>query len=143
MGTITSANSQFIISVPGVSSARQVVQGYAADDAFTQDAFDMAETRMGVDAILSAGYTPAAKPLNIMLQPDSPSLAFFFAWKAAEESAKEKFEATVTIYLPSIGLKFTLSTGWLRNMQGMPSAKKVLEPVPIKLEFQDIVYSPI
>lgn len=143
MGTITSANSSMTLSVPGVFPVDQAVQGYAADDAFAQAAFDMAETRMGVDGILSAGYTPSPKPLDIMLQPDSPSLAAFLTWKAAEESTKEKFQCSITIDLPSIGFSFRFTVGWLRNMQGMPSAKKVLDPFPIKIEFQDLNYSPL
>lgn len=143
MGTITSANSVMTLNVPGVFPAAITVQGYAADDAFTQSAFDMAETRMGVDGTLSAGYTPSAKPLDIMLQPDSPALPYFFLWKAAEEAANEKFEGAITIDMPSIGLSFDFETVWLRNMQGMPSAKKVLDPVPIKLEAESITYSPL
>lgn len=143
MGTITSANSQVILSVPDVFPSPIPIQGYAADDAFTQGAFDMAETKMGVDGILSAGYTPSPKPFDVMLQADSPSIDIFLAWKQAEEAAKEKFQGTIIAVLPSVSKQFTMSTVWLKNMQGMPSAKKVLEPIPVKMEAQDIFYSPI
>ena len=61
MGTITSANAQVMLNVPGVFPTPVQLAGFAADDAFTQDAYDVAETRMGVDGVLSAGFTrPAA-----------------------------------------------------------------------------------
>lgn len=143
MGEITSANAIFTLNVPGVFPSGVTIQGYAADDAFTQAAFDVAETRMGVDGILSAGYTPSPKPLDITLQPDSPSWPFFLQWKLAEEATKSKFVGAVTIDLPAIGFSFDFGTVWLKNLQGMPSAKKVLDPVPIKLEAQDLTFSPL
>jgi hypothetical protein len=91
MGTITSANSSFALVVPDVFAVPQLLQGYAADDAFTQEAFDLTETRMGVDGKLSGGYTPSPKRLTVMLQPDSIALDVFLNWKAAIEAAKETF----------------------------------------------------
>jgi len=142
MSTITSANSQVIFNCPDLGFNDIPIQGYAADDAFTQGAFDIAETRMGVDGVLSAGYTPSAKPFDIMLQPDSPSLEVFLELKANIEANNETYPCAFTVVLPSTGQTFTLSNGWLKNMQGMPSGKKVLDPVPIKFEFQDIFYAP-
>jgi len=143
MGTITSANSSFALRVPAVFVTPQILQGYAADDAFTQEAFDLAETRMGVDGILSAGYTPSAKRLTVMLQPDSIALDVFLTWKAAIEAAKEQFPGGAIIAMPSISKVFTLGTIFFKNSQGMPSAKKVLEPFPAILEYQDLTAAPI
>lgn len=143
MSTITSANSQLILSCPDVFPIDQPISGYAADDAFAQEAFDIAETRMGVDGILSAGYVPSPKPLEVTLQPDSPSLPVFYTLKAAIESAKETFPCTITVVLPSIGAVFVFNVAWAKNIQGMPSAKKVLDPIKLKFEAQDLQYAPI
>lgn len=143
MGTITSANSSVIITVPQVFVVPQVIQGYAADDAFTQEAFDLVETRMGVDAILSGGFTPAPKRLTIMLQPDSIALATFLQWKAAMEAALEAFPGSIQVAMPSISLGFSMGTVFFKNSQGMPSAKKVLEPFPAILEYATLVAAPI
>lgn len=143
MGTITSANSSFVLTVPDVFPLPQILQGYAADDAFTQEAFDLTETRMGVDGILSGGYTPTPKRITVMLQPDSIALAVFLNWKAAIEAAKETFIGTGNILYPSISLGFTLGTVFFKNSQGLPSAKKVLEPFPAVLEYQDLTSFPI
>ena len=52
MSTITSANASVVLTVPDVFAVPQIIAGFAADDAFTQEAADLAETRMGVDGNL-------------------------------------------------------------------------------------------
>ncbi|WP_321899871.1 phage tail fiber protein [Paraburkholderia heleia] len=55
MATITSANSAFSISVTDLYPVPQAIHGYAADDAFTAEAVEMAEIVMGVDGHMSGG----------------------------------------------------------------------------------------
>lgn len=143
MATITSANSSFILRVPTVFVVPQLIQGYATDDAFTQEAFDLTETRMGVDGNLSGGYTPSPKRLTVMLMPDSVALDVFLTWKAAIEAAKETFSGQWVIAMPAISKAFTGNKVFFKNSQGMPSAKKVLEPFPAILEYQDLTAAPI
>lgn len=143
MSTITSANSKFVINIPDVFPTPQEVQGYAADDAFTQSAFDVTETRMGVDGRLSGGYTPNAKPFTVMLQADSPSIAIFDAWAGAMESDNEAFVASAIIDLPSVHKSYIFTKGFLKNVQKLPSAKKVLEPVPYTIEWESIQVVPL
>jgi len=143
MGTITSANSQFTLTIPALGINQAPIQGYAADDAFTQEAFEVTETRMGVDGTLSAGYTPNPKKLTVVLQPDSPSIPIFDQWIAGMEQAQEALEASAFITVPSIGKAFAFTTGWLRNVVKMPSGKKVLEPQSYTIEWQDIDAVPI
>jgi hypothetical protein len=143
MGTITSANASVIISIPAVFPVDQILQGFAADDAFAHESFDMTETRMGVDGILSAGYTPNPKRYTITFQPDSPSILIFDTWGAAMEAAKEAFQASMVIAMPSIGKAFNFNVGWLKNFKKLPDAKKVLEPQAYSIDWQDIQPIPI
>ena len=143
MGTITSANASVIIVIPAVFPVPQLLQGYAADDAFAHDSFDMTETRMGVDGILSAGFTPNPKVFHITFQPDSPSIIVFDIWGAAMEAAKEAFPASMSIAQPSIGKAFAFNVGWLRGFKKLADAKKVLEPQTYTIEWQDIQPVPI
>lgn len=143
MGTITSANAQVMLNVPGVFPTPVQLAGFAADDAFTQDAYDVAETRMGVDGVLSAGFTPSEKPFHITFQPDSPSIAAFDIWGQAENQAKEKFVCSLTIVLPSVGKAYHLTTGWLKSFKALPDAKKVLDPQSYMIGYQDITTTPI
>lgn len=143
MGTITSANASVIISIPAVFPVDQILQGFAADDAFAHESFDMTETRMGVDGILSAGYTPNPKRFTITFQPDSPSILIFDTWGAAMEAAKEAFQASMVIAMPSVGKAFNFNVGWLKNFKKIPDAKKVLEPQAYSIDWQDIQPIPI
>jgi hypothetical protein len=143
MGTITSANSSIILSVPDVFPTSIVLQGYATDDEFAHESFDITETRMGVDGVLSAGFTPNPKRVTLAFQADSPSIAAFDAWGSAQESAREAFQGSLIIALPSIGKQFTCNVGWLRGFKKLPDAKKVLEPQQYTIEFQDIQPAPI
>lgn len=142
MGTITAANASIVLTVPDVFAVSQILYGFAVDDMFTQQAYDVAETRMGVDGYLSAGYTPQAKPFGITFQPDSPSVQVFDTWGLAEATAKEKFEASMSIHLPSIGKIYSFNVGWLKNFKAVPDAKKVLDPQTYSIDWQDITASP-
>jgi hypothetical protein len=143
MGTITSANASVVLSIPDVFDTDQILLGFAADDAFTQQAFKMTEQRMGVDGILSAGYTPSPKPYGITFQPDSPSILVFDAWGLAHIAVKEALPATMTIAMPSIGKQFTFNVGWLDDFKALPDAKKVLEPQTYTMMWQDIIAAPL
>jgi hypothetical protein len=143
MGTITSANASVVLSVPDVFPVGQILAGFAADDAFTAQAFKMTEQRMGVDGKLSAGYTPSPKPFGITFQPDSPSILVFDTWGLSHISAREALEASMVIVMPSIGKAFHFSTGWLDDFKALPDAKKVLEPQTYTIIWQDIVAVPI
>lgn len=143
MGTITSANASVALVVQGVfGRVPQLLAGFEADDAFTAAAYDVAETRMGVDGILSAGYTPTEKPFGITFKADSPSILTFDTWGLAEAAAKEKFVAGMVIDMPSIGKVFTFNVGWLKNFKPLPDAKKVLEGQTYALVWQDIIPAP-
>jgi hypothetical protein len=143
MGTITSANASVILQVPDVFPIGQFLQGFAADDAFIHESFDMAETRMGVDGFLSGGFTPNIKKWAVTFQPDSPSIAVFDLWGASEEAATEKFIAGLEIAMPSIGKQFTFKVGFLKGFKKLPDAKKVLEPQTYSIDWQSIITLPL
>lgn len=143
MGTITSASSSFVISIPDVFPADLIVQGYAVDDAFSHDSFDITETKMGVDGVLSGGFTPNPKRIQVALMADSPSILIFDAWASGQEVAKEAFPCTVVIAIPSIGKQYICNVGWLRGFKKLPDAKKTLEAQQFSIEFQDIQPAPI
>jgi hypothetical protein len=143
MATITSANSEFALTIPALGLLQVPIQGYEADDAFSQESFEITETRMGVDGILSAGFVPNPKKLTVSLKPDSPSINIFDAWISGQEAAQEAFPASAVIVLTSIGKAFAFSVGWLRNVKKLPDAKKTLQGQTYTIEWQDIQPVPI
>lgn len=139
MSTITSANSSLTLSVPDVFAVAQPIQGYAADDAFTNEAIDSAEALMGVDGIMSAGFTPAITKFSISLQADSPSVATMDTIIGAMKAAKEVFPIDASVVLPSVGKVYTLTKGYLTKVKQLSDAKKVLQPVQYEISFESVV----
>lgn len=143
MATITSANSVLMLGISNLFNIPIQIQGFAADDAFTLEDVDMAETMMGVDGKLSGGWIPVVKSLEITLQADSASNDFFDAWIAAETVAREKYKSNGSILLQGTGRLYVLTNGFLKKGNLMPPAKKVLQPRKFTIEFEGIAGAPV
>lgn len=137
--TITASNSILHISVPAVFPAPILVQGFATDDAFATDLVDTGEMVLGVDGIASVAYIPFLTPMTLALQASSPSLYLFVQWLAAEIAAQEKYLASASIQLPSIGYSFTLSGGALTRTTPFPPVKRTLQPAHYHLTWESVV----
>lgn len=142
MATLTSANSVLMLSVAGVYPTPQQLQGYATDDMFTVNDVAPVEAVMGVDGLLSAGYTPYPTEIEITLQADSASMVVFDTWMAAQDTAREVFFANLTVALPGTGQKYACTRGALTGASKMPASKKILQPRKFKITFQSVTPSP-
>jgi hypothetical protein len=140
---ITSANSTFTLNVPDVFPTPQTIQGYATDDAFAIEEVDVAEIFMGVDGLMSGGFTPFVTPLRIALQADSPSIDTFQEWLAAMKSQRAILVATATIDIPSISKSYDFNIGMLNKVKQVPDAKKVLQPMLFTISWQDVNAVPL
>lgn len=143
MSTLTSANSVLMLGVTNLFNIPVQIQGFAADDAFTIGDVESAETVMGVDARLSAGWIPQIKSIEIMLQADSASNDFFDALAEAEDVAQEKYEINGSILIPGISRLFTLTRGFQKGLSVMPAAKKILQPRKFTIDFEKISRAPV
>lgn len=141
--TITSANSVFTITVPGLFPSPVKLEGYSADKAFSTEPVSFAEVSMGVDGRMTAGYTPTPTKQTITLQADSPSRAIFTAIIAAIKSGREIFYINGSLSIPSTGEAFTMTRGVLTNVHQLPDAAKVLQPVEYEVTWQDISPAPL
>lgn len=133
---ITAANAVFILSVDIVFPGGVQLQGFSADDIFGTDDMTIAETRLGVDSILSAGYIPATTMQKIMIMADSDSGFVFDEWYAQQKANQTVFRAGGTVILSAIGKKYTLSNGVLKQYRAVPDAKKVLEARTFGIEWE-------
>lgn len=143
MADLTAANAVIILSVPLVLPVPQQLQGFATDDIFSTAPIVPVETLMGVDGTLSGGYVPREKKTTIMLQANSPSNAFFDAWQASQDASLSAFPAIGMITLPSLGLAFALTTGFLTSYMPTADAKKILQPRRFEITWQTILGSPV
>lgn len=141
--SITSADSTFVISSADFALAATVLEGYAADAAFAVDNADTAETMLGVDGKLSAGWIPRSYNQTITLQADSKSRAVFDALVAAQDVSRNVFRLNGVINLPGNQYSYTLSRGVLKNYSAMPNAQRVLQPMTFVIEWERVLPVPI
>ena len=143
MATLTSANSVLMLGVANLYNVPIQIQGFATDDAFTAADVETAETMMGVDGKLSAGFTPYPTTIEISLQADSASNLFFDAIINAELVAREKYVMNGSILIPSLGQLFSMTTGFLGKVTKVSAAKKVMQPRKFEIVFQSVVGAPV
>ena len=143
MPDITAANVIFLISVPQLLPVPQQLQGFAADDIFSNEDIDVTDTMARVDGVLSGGYVFMAKPMDIAIQADSASGAFFDAWFQGQVASQSAYAAVATVTFTGLGVSFALTTGWLKRWKLIPDAKKLLQPRKARIEWQTIVGSPV
>lgn len=136
MGNITAANAVYILTIPNVLLAPAQLQGFAADDIFDTEPLEAAETLMGVDGVLSAGFVFVPVNQSITLQADSASNAVFDAWWTQEQANKTKFAASGQIKLTGIGTKWALTNGFLVTYPVIPNAGRTLKPRKFMIRWQ-------
>ena len=136
--TITSANSVFTLSVAGLFPVPQQLSGYSTERAWNTDGVDLAETQMGVDGRMTAGYVPNPVPQTISLQADSPSKAIFTAIARAMVASRDVYYISGTIDLPSTGESFVGRRGVLQNVKKIADAGKVLQAMDYKIVWESL-----
>lgn len=142
MASITGANSVIMISIPLLFPIPQQLQGFAVDDVFDTDALESAETQMGVDGNLSAGFVYVPVKQNYSLQADSPSNFIFDTWWATQQQARDLFQANGVVLLTAVGSKWTMRKGFLTTYMPIPAVKKLLQPRKHTITWQSVVPSP-
>jgi hypothetical protein len=141
--TLTSANSKFTLSVPAVFPVPVPIQGYATDDAFDTENVAPNEIQMGVDGLLSGGYTPYPVKLKFVLMANSPSNLFLDQWRQAMDQATDAYPANATIVAPSLGKIFTFTNGFLTGDMPTPGAKKIFGPQTYEITFNSVSAAPV
>jgi hypothetical protein len=141
--TITSADSTFVISSADFALPATILEGYAADAAFAMEAAQTAETAMGVDGVLSAGWVPRAYVQTVTLQADSPSRDVFDAIVQAQDAERTIYRINGVITLPGNQRSFSLVRGVVTQHQAMPDAQRVLQATAYQITWQRVLPVPI
>ena len=140
--TLTSANAILLISVTGLFDVAQRIQGFATDDMTDTDAVEPAETAMGIDGRLSAGFVPVPVMQNITLQADSESLDFFERWDSTEQAIREKYVASGSLLIRATNRKYDMTRGFLRSIVRTPALKKTLQPRRCTIVWERVTPAP-
>lgn len=141
--SITSANAVLMLSINSLYPVPQQLQGFAADDIFDMGDMSIAETSMGVDGKLSAGFVFVPVPQSITLQADSDSNLIFDAWFAAQKAAREVYRANGIVRLSALGMSYTLTNGVLTGYKPIADAKKMLQPRKYSIVWESVIGAPL
>ena len=131
---ITSANATVALSVGGLFSVN--LENFSADSSFTSDTVQAAETRMGVDGHMAAGFTPAIKTITINLEAGSPSTEYMQLLRQVQEVNMKPYKVQMVISIPSIGKRYTFSEGVLQSYKDLPDGQNVLSPTQWVFHFE-------
>ena len=141
--TITSANAVYMLTVAGLFPSPVQLQGFATDSAIDTEAVEVAETRLGVDGFMSAGWIPRMTKQTIALQADSPSGFLFETWALTQDAQEEVFIANGVMIVPGIGRKYTLVRGVLTSFSVAPGLKKTSEVRNFVITWNEIQPGPV
>ncbi len=142
MGSIGASDIVFTINIIGVFASPQQLQGFANDEVTDIPALKSAEVMMGVDGIQSDGFVFVSVPQTMSFQADSASNDLFDAWWTQMVGTRSTYRASGLLKVPSIGKKYTLTSGVLTSYKPIANAKRLLQPRTYEVTWQSIAPAP-
>lgn len=131
--SLTSVNSTFMLGAIGVFSDLVKIEGYSANTAWSMGEVTLAQTSMGVDGNLAAGWLPYMTTMSLELMPNSSSNDFFERILSYQDLIQETVELFGNLQIPSIGRKYAFENGVISKMSLAPSATQTLQPKKVEL----------
>lgn len=135
---ITSANCSLFLTVDELYPGGIELQMFATDQSFSQGEAQIAETRMGVDGRMVAGFTPNIKVVTIMLESASPSYEALATIARACETNRKPYPCTLVARAPALGFEWTWSKGVLKTGTTVPPAQKVFGATTWVFDFETL-----
>lgn len=132
---ITSSNAKIIYKDNFFATSGLVLEKFAADQSLTSDEVAYAETRMGVDGKMAAGYTPNIVPVTIMFEADSPSWSIIEKSLNAAKAVNTVVECELVVAVPSVKKSYSYKKGVVKSLTNL-ALKKILDPVTLKMDFE-------
>ena len=138
MNNITSANATAYMVVKDLYPTGIALNNFSTDQAVDQSEDTIAETRMGVDGYMAAGYVPSIKAVTIKFEATSPSVQYLNNLYLASQKNRRTYEVTLVVKVPSVNKTYTYSGGVLKTGKLLPGLKKVLDPVSYGFDFEKV-----
>jgi len=135
---ITSNNAIIAITVPDLYPVPVFLEGFAADDIYDVDSISIAESIMGADGQLSAGFVFSKIPQNFTLQASSQSNLIFENIYQSSRNNRRVYQITLVVTLTSIGRIYRSSKGFLVNYKPLADAKRVLQPRKFTIDWESM-----
>lgn len=138
MDNITSANSIIVLTCDELFPAGVQLDHFSADQSITQADEQIANTRMGVDGHMSAGWIPSIKTVTITVEPTSDAATVFDTIYSASAQSRSPYKIGLTVNIPALGKVITYKGGTLKNWKKLPDHKDVLDPIPAVMDFETV-----
>lgn len=138
-GNITSANATAIMVIDTLFPVGFALEAFATDQSISMGEDTVAETRMGVDGKMAAGFVPSIKTVTISFEEHSPSMAYLEALYNAMEANKKIYDVTLIVTVPSVSRVYTFTGGVLKTAKPFADHKKVLDPVNWTFDFEKMI----
>lgn len=135
---ITSANATAVLTVEDLFPSGIDLQMFSADTAISVASADIAETRIGVDGKLVAGFIPTIQEVTINLEAASPSYQSLSNVWMSMRSHQTIYECALVITVPSILKVFTWTNGVMRSGVPFPGLSQVLDPTAWVFHFEKV-----
>lgn len=136
MNNITSANATAYMVVKDLYPSGFALNNFATDQAVDEGEDTIAETRMGVDGYMAAGYVPSIKNVTITFEAASPSVPYINNLYLASQKNRRTYEVTLVVTVPSVNKTYTYSYGVLKTAKALPALKTTLDPVTYSFDFE-------
>lgn len=136
---LTAANAVIMLAVPGLSIPPFQLQGFAADRVAETAEVDFAETVMGVDGRLSAGYIPAPVDQTFSIMPDSESWPIVDGIITASRFNRAAYRFNGTIRLPAISRAYACTRGIMMRSNVVPPIGRLLEARTFMIRWENVV----
>lgn len=142
MASLTGVNSIIQISVANLFPVPQQLQQFSAENIFETDEIETAETSMGVDGKLSAGLIYVEIPQSYNLQANSPSVLVFDQIYQAQIAAQDVYPINASITLPSLGVTYTMTNGFLKKYPPTANVAKIAQPRKFTIVWERVSSAP-
>jgi hypothetical protein len=125
--SISSANAVIMFTAGVVFPQPYQLQQFSADNVLGSDPIAAAETQMGVDGKLTAGFINTPTRQTYYLMADSPSTYFFDQLYFQEKSQQDKIPIFGSIIFPAVKKRWAMVKGFLVEYPPVPRAGKTLK----------------
>lgn len=135
---ITAANAVMVMKVEQLFPQGVRLEQFSTDAMVSQGDETFAETRMGVDGQMVAGYIDMIKTLTVTMEPSSPSIQYMDTLIKAMRTNRTVYTVTMVVTLPAVGKVFTFSNGVLKTGKLLADVQQTLAPIQYTFDFESV-----
>ncbi len=132
---ITSTNAIITLECETVIPRPIQLQNFSTDQSVSVDEATIAESRMGIDGGMAAGFTPSPVNVTLSLEANSPSTPYLSSIFTAMRANRRTYNCRMIIHHKTTGQRYVFSNGTLVSGVFMSNLKKTMEPTSWKFTF--------